>query len=647
MNAIRTWGLSLCFLLGQGTSALLAQPENEKLKVQVSYDLTRTPIELQRLVLRPNTLQQVYFYITNPGEELRRNVTFKLVRLAQDGQPLVLQQATLPVIGPQKTVRVVFGKGAPAAKTDAPPEKKEPEKKEPDKAPPAMPKLEGPPFRMQVWIEQEKSPEPLKINVPVILMEPREYVGVGTGMLYDSKLNRLSIRVRSAKDFSGPPCPVQLALTPDLLPGLIPSKKGGVFKQFLTGPDQEVELAAMDLRFQDGPPRNGRIYLTVDGYERAFAFKSTFAQGILPPLGEEKRIRIYAPHYSQPGPKFPVRLEVDGSPSLPARIELGLDRVGNGQAYDTRTLKGLRFQEVQVGPNPEGDLLFKTDVRDWQTEIDAAEVYGKRLLRVQMLDGYQDQGKPLVLPIADEQTQGEETILLFQRLPQHLLAPLSFANNAVFAEIVLDDTPAEEIAFVKLPRTLPQGQAQNLALKARIKPRTEDQAPLQKVQFFLGKIPPDYKLPEEVVTAKFTDVRGEFWEGDLLLPSDLKDRVEVSVLTTTLTGVKMGVTEKILLIPPAPPGTAANAKKIAKITGTVREGDRPQAGLMVLLRDPKGMEKAKTKTDKKGEYVFDKVAPGSYFVYAERSVSQTKGQTPVTVAEDSETISKIDIKLFR
>ena len=46
------------------------------------------------------------------------------------------------------------------------------------------------------------------------------------------------------------------------------------------------------------------------------------------------------------------------------------------------------------------------------------------------------------------------------------------------------------------------------------------------------------------------------------------------------------------------------------------EGDRPQVGIPVVLRDAKGEEKDKTKTDDKGKYAFKDVEPGSYKVAA-------------------------------
>lgn len=635
MKALTIWALLPLALWHLASGPVLAQAD--KLKVQVSYVLGKPPLELERLVLRPNTTQAVYFYLTNPDEEPRRNVNFKLVRVAPDGQPFVLQQTTVPVIGGQKTVRVTFGKGAETPKVEPGKEGKDAK----PLPPPVLPKLEGPPFRMQVWLESDKSPEPTKISVPVLLMEPREYVSVGTGMTYDIKNSRLSVRVRSSKDFTGPPCPVQLVLQPDLLPGLVQTKKGGVFKQLLTEPDQEIELIAIDLRFQDAPPKNGRISLTVDGYERAFVFKTTFAQGILPTLGEEKRVRIYAPHYSQPGPKFPVRLEVDGPPSTPARVELGIDRVGTGQTFDGKLFRGLRRQSVAAGTSPEGDLLFQTEVEDWRFEIDTTDVFGKRLLQAMIFDGYE--GKRDTVPIADEQNQREETILLFLPGAQDLFAPLSFSRNAVFAEVILDATVPEDLRFVKLPTALQQGQAHLLRVKASVKPRSPDQAPISKVKFYLGKATPDGKVPDDAVDGKATDATGEFWDAELLVPSDRRDRFEVSVMATTRTGVAAETTARILLTVPG--GTTA--KKVARITGTVREGDRLIPGLAVTLSDDKGKPKMTVKTNDKGEYVFENVPPGTYGVAAIRTASRTSASRTVTVLETSETISKIDLRLFR
>src|SRR5438067_1439767 len=109
MTTIRWAAVLLSVSLGAG--AVQAQ---EELKVQVSYDLQKPAVPLQRILLRPNTTQAVYFFVTNPDLVPKKNVTFKLVQLDAE-QPTVLHQTNIPSIGGQKTVRVDFGK-APEVK---------------------------------------------------------------------------------------------------------------------------------------------------------------------------------------------------------------------------------------------------------------------------------------------------------------------------------------------------------------------------------------------------------------------------------------------------------------------------------------------------------------------------------------------------
>jgi hypothetical protein len=75
--------------------------------------------------------------------------------------------------------------------------------------------------------------------------------------------------------------------------------------------------------------------------------------------------------------------------------------------------------------------------------------------------------------------------------------------------------------------------------------------------------------------------------------------------------------------------------KPGKIEGTILEGasddERPQANLEVVLRDEKGAEKAKAKTDEKGKFVFDNVEPGKYKITTVKTASVTKAEKAVEV----------------
>ncbi len=87
--------------------------------------------------------------------------------------------------------------------------------------------------------------------------------------------------------------------------------------------------------------------------------------------------------------------------------------------------------------------------------------------------------------------------------------------------------------------------------------------------------------------------------------------------------------------------------KKARISGMVREGDRPQAGLTVTLSDAASNKALLTaKTDEAGKYEFKDLAAGKYKVTATKSASQTKAEKPV-VLQEGEDKSDVDLKLYR
>src|SRR5262249_8156773 len=156
-------------------------------------------------------------------------------------------------------------------------------------------------------------------------------------------------------------------------PGLVPPIRG-LLKDFLfsksaTGAAKNLktELAAFDLRFLPGSPRKGRIYVSVDNYERAFMYRITFDQGTLTQLSDKTRIRLKAPRYFnpqpdetpgpkgeiKPPPKIPVAIEADGIDG-DKWVEVALDRSGEGKYITQYLLPGLREHIITVDVGPEG-----------------------------------------------------------------------------------------------------------------------------------------------------------------------------------------------------------------------------------------------------------------------------------------------------
>src|SRR5439155_5670930 len=112
-------------------------------------------------------------------------------------------------------------------------------------------------------------------DINVNLLSPKDYVEV-SAISYDPTANRLEARIKAKPLFAGPPCKVTLDLRPERIPGLIPTaRKEGNYSD-LVQKGKDGFLVAGNLQFRPGPAVNGLVYITVDGYERAFIYKTTF-----------------------------------------------------------------------------------------------------------------------------------------------------------------------------------------------------------------------------------------------------------------------------------------------------------------------------------------------------------------------------------
>jgi hypothetical protein len=101
---------------------------------------------------------------------------------------------------------------------------------------------------------------------------------------------------------------------------------------------------------------------------------------------------------------------------------------------------------------------------------------------------------------------------------------------------------------------------------------------------------------------------------------------------------------------PATKTTIINVKDAkfatAKIKGVVAHGKDGQPKLDVTLSDAEGKAKATVKTNAKGEFVFDKVPPGSYVISSKRGFPALVGSTKLEVPEGKELIENVTVVLM-
>jgi hypothetical protein len=484
--------------------------------------------------------------------------------------------------------------------------------------------LIGPPFKVQVWIEA-KSPKDfatVKQNVNVMIREPHDYVSATAQ--FDKLKGRLSFKVKLEEDenlIGRYPCKVELALGPEFTP----SKKG-TYKQQLVGTKQPVDLFADDVVFANPDLREGRVYLTVDGYQRAFTYPVALTgSGNLDEVSFAKRIgaRIVVPRFARPDPKFKVQLEMDGPLDPSYRVELGLDRAGAKEQFQTVSFTGLRQQKIRLSTNAAGDLVWTTEVSDWSAEFDTTGVFGDIWFRLRV---FNKNGKE------------SEVELIYPEGPSGRLATLEADGDSkrLYARVSQDESLPNDIEIVDLPKQWPAGKP--LPLVVKLGKRAAAQAPVEKVLLIRGKIPADGKLgPDAVLGVGEFDLKAETW-GFTLPGQEKNDAFIVTIQAITQTGVTATKVVPLVITAPGKGG-------LAKIKGTVAHGDLPQMGRPVVLANKKREAVASTKTGEGGAFLFENVPPGEYVIYSNMTTPALVGQTPVSVPEGVELVDKVLVRL--
>jgi hypothetical protein len=252
----------------------------------------------------------------------------------------------------------------------------------------------------------------------------------------------------------------------------------------------------------------------------------------------------------------------------------------------------------QQGPG--GALLFEASVADWNVPLDTGKVVGTRYVQVRLLD--------------------------------RAAVPL----KTVVEPVTLDDAPPQDVRFVDLPRFARKGTT--VTLKAA---GTNTISGIEKVVFFAGK-PVEGKMPPDAVPVPGVPVDTDrtTWTATLPVPKDRTGPAEYTVQFVTRTGVPEFRTAAVEVVDADP------AQLIpGRIVGTVVEGAIVQVGLDVLLRDEKGVEKARTKTAEEGKFAFENVLPGNYQVAVNKTKTpRRRGSAAVTVVAEKDT--PVQIKLF-
>jgi hypothetical protein len=566
-------------------------------------DLNKDP--KTTLWIRPNIEQRLYLYVQNPTETEVKDLEVQL--LLDDATPVPGGQAALPPVPAGGFRQVLF--------KPAPPPKEKPAKA----APPAFADLPDRSVQVRL-LRQGKEIE--RRTVPVGVLAPRDYVEATAK--FNNQSRQLIVTVKAKDNFAGPAGVATMTL---LLPGA--KVKSATPRGVFTSDRPAVLKAELELE-SVVKDRKGLVVVTVDGYERAYVFDAQFDPSATSGDQEFKArdnlyVYVEAARFSQPGPKFPVKLGVDNlshSPredgmGKPDTLELDLGEIDGGTfvAQEGRVFAGPRQEHTRLAcGEPDGAVQFQSEVRDWDTVFDVTGLQGTRFLRPRLLDP-----KKLV------------------RNPTQPPLPVTF-----------DGTPAEILDFGIPPakQVIVRGDPLDVAIRA-----TDPESGIRHLVVFVGKVSKEGKWPAEAVQVeKFPPESDEVeptFSGIVRLPAPTEkaSTLELGVQVTNGAGIKSFGVVTVKLVD-APPGTGLG--KGSKITGSVLQGSVPQKDLAVNLRDNKGELKDTVATDAKGQFVFQNVPPGTYRVSATRMVGgvTTRGVAIAQVVEGKDKTG-VEIRLLQ
>lgn len=557
-------------------------PASRQLQIVLSTDPARPTTPLGELRLRPVKDVPGYFlYIKNPTEADRP----VLVQLL-DGGVLVPGCEVAVTVKARDFKKVSFG------------------------TPSAKPEADFVAVRGGLQWRVLDASDPTKVlteaSPPVSVALARDYVRVvdarfePPGPVNDGKA-RLSFRLRAVGPIVGPPCPVELVLSPDRVPGLLAPGEG-TFRASLAAEGDEALLIAEGVRLDERDDEQGYVELTVDGVERAFVFRTTFArrgEPTTPRLDDHPAVRLRASASAYAGAPYEVTTAIDNAPPG-ARLELNLGRQTPG-GFQTDLKRDLRAEKDTIRFNPRGvgdSIRFEASVGDPSVPFDVRRIRGRRELRARLLN-------------AENVKEAEDTLT-----------------------VLFDDSPPASVKLVDVPKYALKGAPLEIRAVGAV-----PAAGIKKVAVFIGR-PVDGKLPPNAVLtdARPLDVSRTSWGVKLPVPDDKKGPLDVSVQFVSGVGLSSFDTATVEVVDTIPiePG---------QLQGKVVEGPRPQPGLDLIVTDSKGAEKARAKTDNSGRFAFPSLPPGPYRIICLKPTPPTRGEAQAIVTPGK--VAEVTVEMLR
>jgi hypothetical protein len=563
-------------------------------------DIRSTPLDQVRL--RPTKGRQTYYlFVVNPSDRPRA-ITLEL----RSGEGPLSGAAGTFTIAANATRRMVFPPptapptaAPPATPAPAPAPTASSSKEEPE-----LPEVRGP-LEVRIHDGDLAAPVVMSRRFDIDIASPTEYVRIASARFNppgpaNAKQNLLEVNVRAAGPLKGPPCPVELVLPRDGIPGFR-GVEDGKFKGILPDEGGRLALFASGIRLDEVSSQHGSFYLNIDSRPRALWFQTTYARqgaATTPQLDITPRVRLTARSAALPGASFDVDLQVDNPPTgSQIELSLGRDTLAGFEPDVVQPTRPARRRRIG-GAVLDNELVFEASDRDWTIPIETGGLEGRRRLRARLLAA-----------------NGQEILVVTQ-------------------PVVLDSAPPRSVRFQDPPARVKKGTS--LTLRAVCAP---SESGVKEAVFFIGR-PVDDKRPtmSAPIEAKAVDPEHTTWEAKVPIPPDRTGPLDVSAEIVSGVGKSaFGLTT--IEVSDADPISGGG------LQGHVYEGDRPQPDLVVYLGDAKGVVKAQATTDGEGRYEFSNIEPGKYRVLAIKTASRTRRDQIVDI-EGGET-KTVDLELLR
>lgn len=571
------------------TSAVVAgqEPTRPWGFLSPKVNLTDKPEAAPPVDLRCNANQPVYLYLVNPTED---SPTVSVVVRSATATLGKIAAAKLP---PKGLLKVNLTEIGAAAKTPA--------------GIPLAADAQSGKIGLSVVVTNTNRPDeaPNEAVQTVNLRNPATLLGE-TSATFAGGANALNVNVK-ANDLAGPPCPVELVLSADDIPGLNKGELKGVTRGTLTTAQPSTTLTAGGLTLAPGSSGEGRASLTVDGVERAVVLKGSFkvqAGATSSPFTIENgtSVRVRAPKYAKPGDVIKPVVEVTNAPPG-SKVTFTLSPGSSGGAPTQSFVRPApREQGAAVVANEDGTLGFVTVLKDWSFQPDTQGLFGPVTLKATLTTG------------AD--VREAATVIVF------------------------DETPPKNVRFLPGdPKKFPVKNRPFAVSTAGV----DNESEVAKVEFFVGVEPPapsaDGKAPagpKPVVGAY--DLKSSAWTAAIPMP-EKKGPTPVYVRYTNAVGLSTVEKTEFDVCDPVPGG----------VKGKVEYGGRAQkvdVQVWLLSKDGKTIVK-EGKVDADGVFLFKDVPAGEYVLVSEQKTSSKPltGVATVTVVEGPDpTDAKITLK---